>query len=695
MFSLKNKKQSRVVFALALFLFSSGIFAVLPHSAHAWSFWGFAADAASETIGTVFKGLLYGIFLVIGLFTSMAITLFEWAAKPEYISGQSGLLNRGSVYEMWKFIRDFFNLFFILTLLYTAFTIVFQVAKNYKQTLLSIILAAMFVNFSFPITRVLIDMTNVPMYYFVNQLGSTGSTQKDYLGTMLSASQIQKILIPGSESGGTVDLGQIDVSRLLMGIIFLFVFTISLLVLAILFVVRLVALIMLLVFSSVGFAASVIPGMEKYGSMWWEKLAQYALFGPAAMFMLVIATRFFAEIAKDNTSAQFLQSGIATATPATAGFVSSMAMFVVPIIMLWFAIGMAVSSSIIGAGAVVGLGYAAIKGTGKALAFRNPISTRARGLGMGMKEGLYKGKLFGLPYGQKIPGGKFLTGKYYKQSAEDAESKYKGIGYGGREGKKNELQILHEKRVNEALADRKKNRVTRSANIADLSEADLVTRQSAALALAEDGDILTGEILDKTIQASADKDGNYDNDYSKDLVFKMISKAKDGAVAQMSKDTYAKVADNEAFYKRKGDGTREKNEKGEDILEDALETLNDKLKKEGKLNIRVDYQMSKGDKTKEEIFTKLIKPLAAEDLVKQTDLHKDPDLKTYFMKELAGQSQRIQKVLDKAVEKGKPEVQKVWVDILASGVGKKQDEGSTIEVVNERTPRSRTKFENS
>jgi Zn finger protein HypA/HybF involved in hydrogenase expression len=81
--------------------------------------------------------------------------------------------------------------------------------------------------------------------------------------------------------------------------------------------------------------------------------------------------------------------------------------------------------------------------------------------------------------------------------------------------------------------------------------------------------------------------------------------------------------------------------------------------------------------------------------VKQTDLHKDPDLKTYFMKELAGQSQRIQKVLDKAVEKGKPEVQKVWVDILASGVGKKQDEGSTIEVVNERTPGSRTKFENS
>lgn len=690
MFSTKNKKQNRAVFLLALFFFSSGIFFLTTTEAQA-GFWGFVTspgDALAEGIGNIFKGLLYGIFLLVSFIASMAITLFEWAIKPEYVSGPSGLLNRESVYTMWKFIRDFFNLFFILTLLYTAFTIIFQVAKDYKKTLLSLVLAALFVNFSFPITRVIIDVTNVPMYYFVNQLAA-GKDGKKTLGSVLSASQLREILIPGAGDDKDVTFSEITVTRLFMAIIFMFVFSITLLVLAIMFVVRLAALIVLLIFSSVGFAASVIPGMKDLADKWWKHLFNYAIFGPAAMLMLVVATRFFAEIASDNTKSQFIAAATEnTASQISAGTVGSMAMFTIPIVMLWMAIGLAVSSSVIGAGAVVGMGYAAIKGAGR-YSYKNPI---ARGFSAGAKEAAYKGKIGGFKYGETRYG-KFLTGKYVKESGQNTEGKVKGLVYGGKEGKKTELQILHEKRVNEAVKERKDNKVTRSANISDLTSGDVVTRQSAAVALAEDGDIMTGELLDKVIQASADKDGSYDNDYSKDLVFKMVSKAKDGAVAGMSKETYAKVANNSAFYKKKADGkTIETNDRGEEILEDGLEALNDKLKKEGKLNIRVDYQVSNKGKTKEEVYAKLIKPLAAEDLVKQTDLHRDPDLEAYFMKELAGQSARIQKVLDKAVEKGKPEVQKVWMNISASGVGKKKDEGSNIEVVTERAPRSRTTF---
>jgi len=246
MFLSKNKKQNKAVFTFALLLFSLGVFFLAPFSVHA-GFFGFVGDS----VEVAFKGLLYGIFVIFGWFASIGITLFEWAIKPDYISGSSGLLNRASVYEMWKFIRDFFNLFFILTLLYTAFTIVFQVAKDYKKTLLSLVLAALFVNFSFPITRVIIDATNVPMYYFANQMGSTGANQKDFLGTVLSASQIQKILIPGSEDGGTVDFDTVGVSQLLMAIIFLFIFSITILDLAVLYVVRLAALVILLIFASV------------------------------------------------------------------------------------------------------------------------------------------------------------------------------------------------------------------------------------------------------------------------------------------------------------------------------------------------------------------------------------------------------------------------------------------------------------
>lgn len=352
MFSLKNKKQNRVVFALALFFFASGAFFLAPSTAH--------ADAVDAAL-VVVKAPLYVVFVLLGWMTSMAVTLFEWAINPDYISGANGIMNKASVYASWKLIRDFFNLFFILTLLYTAFTIIFQVAKDYKKTLLSLVLAALFVNFSFPITRVIIDVTNVPMYYFVNQIAAKEGGQTIF-GNFLGASRIQDVLIPKDYSvlwGST--------TQLMMAIVMLFIFMVSMLVMAVLMVIRLVALIVLLIFASVGFAASVVPGLEKYGSMWWEKLWHYALFGPAAMLMLFIATRFFGEIANDATRSQFVKIATNNATQGSMDIIASMAMFSVPVIMMWFAIGLGTSMSIMGAGAVSGKGEQFIKWAGKSV----------------------------------------------------------------------------------------------------------------------------------------------------------------------------------------------------------------------------------------------------------------------------------------------------------------------------------------
>lgn len=397
MFSLKNKKQNKAVFALALFLFSSGVFFLTASGTHAA--WGL------DFLILPITGILYYIvFVPISWFASVAITLFEWAIKPEYMSGDAGLLNRASVYTMWKFIRDFFNLFFILTLLYTAFTIIFQVAKDYKKTLLSLVLAALFVNFSFPITRVIIDVTNVPMYYFVNKLAATKDGKKT-LGSVLSASQLEKILVPHYENGSVKLMGDGVLSQLIMAIVFMFIFSITLLVLAVMFVIRLAALIILLIFSSVGFAASVIPGMEKYGKDWWNYLAKYTLFGPAAMLMLVVATNFFGEISQDNTAKQFLEVGTTNGTAESASFISSMAMFTIPIVMLWMAIGLAVSSSLIGAGAVVGLGKSVLKGAGKKFSGYNAAARRVGAFNSEMKkrsDAKFTATNFGTRLGQRL-----------------------------------------------------------------------------------------------------------------------------------------------------------------------------------------------------------------------------------------------------------------------------------------------------
>lgn len=675
----KNKKHSARVFTATLLPFFIGLLLCIPFLVH-------AQEANSSLKQWLVIEPLYVIFTVVGWFTSIAVTIFGWAVNPDYISGSTGILNESSVYDMWKLVRDFLNLFFILTLLYTAFTIVFQVAKDYKKTLLSLVLAALFVNFSFPVTRLIIDVTNVPMYYFINQIGTSnaGSSGADKLGSVLSASQLKNILIPNSGTAGEkVDTSNLQLSQLIMAIIFLFIFSITILTLALLFAIRVIALIILLVFSSVGFAASSMPGLGDYSKKWWNGLWQYTLFGPAAALMLFIATQFFKQVGSDTTASQFLQTGIYASSEEHAQFISAMAMFFVPMIMLWMAIGLASSMSIWGAGSISGNGEKFIKWTGrkfwggtKWVGLHNPASNTVRGAGQGVKQRFNDN---GIVKWAKSPswfetGAKgTITGKGWKKGARTAQENYQG-------------QL-----VNEKVKKNKDEQVNRSTLLQNLGSGDPVTRQAAALSLAEAGEIRSTQDLTKALKAvegKLDKNGKpvYEQ-LATDFALRVIDKAKDGATSGMTREDYAKISDNDAFYVKDEDGvTRLKDQKtGKDVPVTALETLNNKLKKDGNIKVRVEYEVSKkGDspETRKAIYDDLTGKMSAEDLAKQVGLATDRNFKEYAKNNI--RSDRLKEIVRKATEKSSAEIQRGWAELATA-----TPEGNIV-VVNERTPRSRT-----
>ena len=356
---------------------------------------GCLMSAAGDIAGVVaapfiyaFKLILLGIFTLLGWVASVAVTLFEWVIKPENIAGPNGLLNLPSVYQMWQFVRDFFNIFFIFVLLYIAFTTVFQIQKNFKKAILSLVLAALFVNFSYPIARVLIDVTNVPMYFFANQMmASNGKSPGEggVFSTAMTASHIQGILIPSDI--GILTAGKIDFAQYFVAIIYMFLFAVTLLVLAVMFVIRLVALVILVIFSSAGFVAFIVPGMEKYGKMWWDNFWKYALFGPAAMLMLLVATRFFDELDNVNTGIfkglKDTSSGLVGGDPT---LIASMAMFSIPIIMLWMAIGLGQKMGLAGAATISGKGEKFAKWAGKTVT-KTPALWAGRKLDSKLAEG--------------------------------------------------------------------------------------------------------------------------------------------------------------------------------------------------------------------------------------------------------------------------------------------------------------------
>lgn len=622
----KNRKKNRILSFLTLFLFLGVVFVLQTHIVQA-SWW----DPS-----TWVQTLLYGVFSMIGLFASLAVTIFEWAIKPDNVTL---LFNSPGVYESWKFVRDFFNLFFILVLLYTAFTLVFQINKDFKKALLSIVLAALFINFSFPVSRVLIDVTNVPMYFFANQMMAGSGEGSGVFGSAMTATHIEEILLPDKEDTESI-------SRILMAIVFLFIFSITLLVLSVMFVIRLVALVVLVIFSSVGFAASIIPGLGKYSSMWWDNFWKYAFFGPAAMLMLVVATRLFSSLG--DTNGQLMKSmGTVASTTVVGGdstsFYASMLMFSIPIIMLWMAMSLAQTMSIAGASAVVGKGQAFSKWAGKKT-YNNPIG---RGLYGGAKKVVMEGKIAGKSYG-KLPGGKFLTGDYWATPSK-TEATIKGGIAGGWGGGAKERKKLDQQAVIDRVKKDKENQVSNSTHRDNLKNSkNPIEREAAALALANDKEIRTAEELSQAMDALKN---------NTDGLVKVIENSKSDAIENIDLGSYVEARN--LHYEKDPETGELRMREG---MERSIEALNSRIKKEGNAKVLVDYEISQlpggassatPDQVKNAVETTLESMKSAKDVASSGSLFDDKRYKPHAVDFIKNQgSQRVQEIQKLSAQEG-------------------------------------------
>lgn len=591
---------------------------------------------------------------MMGRLAGAAAGLFIWVVDPANISGPTGILNKGAVYDLWRFIRDFFNLFFILILLLSAFATIFQLESfSIRKIFLNILFAALIINFSFPITRFLIDLTNVPMYYFLNSILPGVSGGKAFMDSILGSSGIGAIVTQPASA---------DVFQAFSGAVFMFLFAISLLVLGVLMLVRLVALTLLLVFSPLGFAASLLPGMQDLGRKWWAKFWNYAFFGPAAALILLVAIRFQNEIGKDGTFDSMV--GVATNTspgPVEASLMARVVFYTIPLILIWTAIGLANSFSIAGAGKVVGMGEGAARkvgswakkgslGTMKFIAVKNPISKTAIGVGKGLKD---------RPFVTKA--------KQMWNSPSYFESGGKGLGKGKgwAAGVKSEKEKYHGKLVAEKVKKNKDDDVSDSDHIKNLdpkNSVDKVTREAAAISLAANKGIRDAKVLANAVAAV----GN-----DRDTVLKIVESARSESFENMSQDENKKI--NEAFYKRNektGEIERDKTT-GEGILDpkmkDAQEAYNSKLKKEGQLKIRVDYEISQKvkpgmdttaiDAVKRETYDDLVRKMPSDDLAKQWSIHSnletDESLRNYLKERVSKDVQFYQEAYKKMTQENR------------------------------------------
>ncbi|MDP1846039.1 MAG: type IV secretion system protein [Candidatus Moranbacteria bacterium] len=305
--------------------------------------------------GELVIAVLWAILTVCKLFVSLAAMLLAFMLRGDiyYFSNEPVILIG------WKICRDVCNLFFLLILIFIAFCTILQIEKYHaKKTLLTLIIMALLINFSKPIAIFIFDGSQLLMNYFLNSTG-------DYTSKVTELSKITDIVYNNLPKWyerwsyrWTWDFDMVVMQ--ITSIIFMFMYAVALIVMAIYLFIRLVALWILIIVSPFAFLFAVVPDFKKYADEWWSALFKYCYVGPILAFFLYLSTQLassaFLKTAEND------QRTVMTENILTLG---NAVHFIVVLVFLYASIIMAQKFGIAFAGGITSTANKALKwGTG-------------------------------------------------------------------------------------------------------------------------------------------------------------------------------------------------------------------------------------------------------------------------------------------------------------------------------------------
>ncbi len=275
--------------------------------------------------------LLYIFSLVLFL----AAAVFDFALEQSVL-GFAAYASSPGITTVWQVSRDIANMFFIFIMLYIAIGTVAQIdGINWQKMVKAVIVAAVMVNFSALITKLIIDPTNIIAAEFHGALVKAGSesslakaqkqlgVENTFGNTIKNSVGIAGIFVDGMkltsiydirppqnvndtqrgdatigdtivngvpEQANRLSLNSIIIST--FGGIFLilcasFVFFAA----AVLFIIRTIVLLILIAVAPLAFLMPAIPGMQKHWKKWWDMLFDQALYAPVYMFSIYMVAQ--------------------------------------------------------------------------------------------------------------------------------------------------------------------------------------------------------------------------------------------------------------------------------------------------------------------------------------------------------------------------------------------------------------------
>ena len=269
---LKNKKALILVFTLVVFL-CVGLFYAQPAKAEVLDT---AIVAGISLVMFVLKGFIWlaGQILVLLMRLLVLVSQFNLFIDSSYV-------NTG-----WEMLRNLVNMFFILGLLFIAFSLVLNYQKvEWNKALGTLLVMAILVNFSKMICGIVIDFFQILMLTFVaSYVGIAESTLFGGLG-LGDIFKLNETNAPAQWQEGVVML-----AGTLLGLIYLIISIIVVGFFLIQLVIRIIALWILIVFSPLAFFGYAMEGISSklkgFFDEWSSTFFNYCVIGPCLAFFL-------------------------------------------------------------------------------------------------------------------------------------------------------------------------------------------------------------------------------------------------------------------------------------------------------------------------------------------------------------------------------------------------------------------------
>jgi len=276
--------------------------------------------ALGQTVLEIFGWILAVTGLVLN--KTVEITVIKMGANV------SGI---GTIEVGWKIFRDLANILIIFSLLYIGIVTILNLeGYDVKKLLVSLIIAAVFINFSLFFTKVIIDSSNLLAVNFYEKIKDEGigkafnSNPRKWGGigdsymqalrftVLYKINNEDKMEIANPAIGTEVysidpETGQFKESKIsnsektkielnnrqmifiaLLGVILYLITAFSFLAAAFLLIVRYAVLIFLMILSPIAFAGMILPKMKTYSGMWWKNLMSYSFYAPVYFLLTYI-----------------------------------------------------------------------------------------------------------------------------------------------------------------------------------------------------------------------------------------------------------------------------------------------------------------------------------------------------------------------------------------------------------------------